>query len=188
MTTTSLLAGGMDMDEFAAYLQSQDAQILPPKSYEVLRYHHQKYGTAIVHHNKDGRIRFSDVAWEHYKRFRSNVPLANPIRTPRLLGHDKAQAVANLMHRDGPVCFYCGLFLGDDVTIEHILSSIDGGNNTSANCVLAHKRCNEAAGSLPVIYKVELRERILAEVAKGPPWSAEFDPYDIRAQMMDGKP
>ena len=83
MTTTSLLAGGMDMDEFAAYLQSQDAQILPPKSYEVLRYHHQEYGTAIVHHNKDGRIRFSDVAWEHYKRFRSNVPLANPIRTPR---------------------------------------------------------------------------------------------------------
>ena len=30
--------------------------------------------------------------------------------------------------------------------------------------------------------------KVLAEVAKGPPWSAEFDPCDIRAQMMDGKP
>lgn len=69
---------------------------------------------------------------------------------------------ARLALRDGHRCFYCGLpfTVEDDATEEHLLSLIHGGNNRLENKALAHRRCNELAGRLPIVEKVKLRERL----------------------------
>jgi len=67
---------------------------------------------------------------------------------------------AELRLRDGPDCFYCGRPLGDDVTIEELLARAWNGPRRAENCALAHARCNELAGSLPVVHKVRLRDRL----------------------------
>lgn len=64
-----------------------------------------------------------------------------------------------VLDRDGKECFYCGQELTfEQATVEHLIPLSNGGNNTDANLVLAHKECNMEAGSLPIIEKVKLRE------------------------------
>jgi len=73
----------------------------------------------------------------------------------------------DLKKRDGPFCFFCGERerAGDKFTLEHIVAISRGGANGIANLALAHRRCNNAAGSLSVVEKVKMRERMLAGLA-----------------------
>jgi 5-methylcytosine-specific restriction endonuclease McrA len=48
----------------------------------------------------------------------------------------------------------------DDTTIEHILAKSDGGTDHPSNLVLTHADCNARASNMPVIRKVQLRERL----------------------------
>lgn len=41
-------------------------------------------------------------------------------------------------------CFYCLKPMGRDVTAEHLVARMDGGNDTPANIVAACRRCNAA--------------------------------------------
>lgn len=53
-----------------------------------------------------------------------------------------------LLGRDGSNCHYCGLPLGDDTTIEHIVPQTLGGPRWNRlNLVLTHKACNGARGA-----------------------------------------
>jgi 5-methylcytosine-specific restriction endonuclease McrA len=55
----------------------------------------------------------------------------------------------------GSGCFLCGGEMGprgtapDSSTIEHVIPRSAGGSNALGNIVLAHRSCNEAAGSRP---------------------------------------
>src|ERR1700740_1829662 len=58
----------------------------------------------------------------------------------------RASRLKSLRARDGNNCFYCGVaIVGEDVTLEHLLSEKDGGSWRLANLALAHKKCNELA-------------------------------------------
>lgn len=73
----------------------------------------------------------------------------------------RKRKIARLRARDGSDCFYCGEVIpGGQVTIEHLLSQVDGGTDNPANLALAHAVCNEMAADLPVVEKVLLRERL----------------------------
>lgn len=65
-----------------------------------------------------------------------------------------------LLERDGDNCFYCGKPLNKDITIEHILGKSKGGANRNENLALAHKKCNLLAANLPIVKKIELRDRM----------------------------
>lgn len=61
--------------------------------------------------------------------------------------------------RDGKECFYCGIDLPkDELTVEHILSKIDGGSDHMHNLCLACKPCNKAVGTMAVVRKIKYRE------------------------------
>lgn len=70
----------------------------------------------------------------------------------------------NLLLRDGPDCWCCGLPLGDDITVEHLLAIVKGGNNSLDNKCLCHGKCNERLGSLAIVDKVKIRELARREV------------------------
>lgn len=88
----------------------------------------------------------------------------------------RAARIRSLLARDGGDCFYCGLDLRDDVSLEHLLALADGGTWRLANLALAHRKCNELAADLAVVEKVRLRERLRASagtLAKGDVGHAE---------------
>lgn len=73
---------------------------------------------------------------------------------PQLTPYKKTLAI-----RDGRECFYCGVVKPkDQLTIEHMLAVIDGGNHDIKNLVLACMPCNLEAGTLSVAGKFKLRE------------------------------
>jgi len=77
------------------------------------------------------------------------------------------------LSRDGDECWYCGLEMGVDATIEHLVPKSKGGLNGLANYVLAHKVCNAAAADKPLVAKIEMRSRMRAENATIPNPGAE---------------
>jgi 5-methylcytosine-specific restriction endonuclease McrA len=61
--------------------------------------------------------------------------------------------------RDGRECWYCGISKPKDkLTIEHLLSVVDGGSHHINNLVLACMPCNLEAGTSSIAAKVKLRE------------------------------
>jgi 5-methylcytosine-specific restriction endonuclease McrA len=73
--------------------------------------------------------------------------------------------IATLLKRDGDLCFYCLKAMErEEMTREHLLATHTGGSGRNENLVLAHARCNEAAGHLSTAEKVRARERNLARI------------------------
>ena len=72
----------------------------------------------------------------------------------------RSKRIKALIARDGTTCWYCGLEMEGDVTVEHLLPRSAGGGNSSCNLVLAHHRCNTMADSLPLALKLALREHM----------------------------
>ena len=52
----------------------------------------------------------------------------------------------NILHRDGHSCQYCG-YMGDDLTLDHVIPRSRGGGDTWENLVTACVRCNVQKGS-----------------------------------------
>ncbi|MDE5082798.1 MAG: HNH endonuclease [Trichodesmium sp. St18_bin1] len=52
----------------------------------------------------------------------------------------------NIMHRDGHSCQYCG-YVGNDLTLDHVVPRSRGGGDTWDNLVTACVRCNVQKGN-----------------------------------------
>lgn len=59
-----------------------------------------------------------------------------------------------LLKRDGGKCFCCGLPMGEDVTVEHLIPLTAGGKNILSNMALMHYHCNDALGHKPLFEKL----------------------------------
>ena len=77
-----------------------------------------------------------------------------------LSSYDRRRRRRSIIKRDGLNCFYCGLPMTTDpgdnqyCTLERLVA---GGPYTIENCVLAHWKCNNAAGNLPANVKIAKR-------------------------------
>lgn len=81
---------------------------------------------------------------------------------------NRRTAIGRLIIRDGSDCWYCAQPLGNDITKEHLIPKSDGGANTQENLVLAHERCNQMAGNMPLPMKHALREYLRAKSVDTP--------------------
>ncbi len=138
------------------FLKSRGAEILTPTNqYEVIRF--VGNGTiGIVYTGKKG---FSLVgeAQVAVDAFLNKTPYSAAVKNRGVLYY-KSIKVRALAERDGDKCFYCHKPLGDDITVEHLLSRNCGGSNHINNLALSHQACNLRAHHLPVVKKVQLRE------------------------------
>ncbi|MDP5211148.1 HNH endonuclease [Microbulbifer sp. 2205BS26-8] len=149
--------------KFIKWLSNQGAEILPSTNeHEALRFRCFK-GVGVIHRNGKGNFSVAGpVATEALNAHLSCEKweeLTKP--TQRTYGSKRKK---RLFRRDGDECFYCGLALGDDITEEHLVALSQGGPDRLENLVLAHESCNREAGSLPVITKVRLREKMRMKV------------------------
>lgn len=140
-----------DVRRFKKWLINRGAEILPPTNeYEVLRFKGKEVGVVYTTgKTSNSYTNKAIVAWRTNKRWSGK-----PFKVGRKKTYTKEKIA--IQKRDGCNCFYCGKPLGDDITLEHLISLVQGGKNTLGNMVLAHEKCNQEAGNLTVIEKVNL--------------------------------
>jgi len=176
--------------KFAAWLTENGAEIgRQTNPYEVIRYRAYSPGsrkalTHIVYSKDNGLLNFQGGSREHYQAFMDGVAPTG-FRIPALDRKDQRVAGepdsptkserrrAKLLERDGSDCWFCGIPMGSDITIEHLVPKSARGPDALANYALAHAVCNHAAADMPLVQKIELRAkmRLAASLARTEPSS-----------------
>lgn len=165
-----------DVQGFLAYVAQQGGEIGKPSNpYEVVRYKAywrgtNKASTHIVYAKENGLLTWMMGSKGHYRAFLDGAPMAElPVAEPKAKSprtgsgkksRHKATARAQLLARDGGDCWFCGVAMGDDCTIEHLVPKSDGGRNSMSNYALAHQRCNQLAADKPLVAKLALRAEL----------------------------
>lgn len=166
--------------DFESWLVSRGAKILEPTNeWEVLRYKAGPY-TSILYRKKTGKLSYVGGIGFDMKEFVKGVPLdymdkCSPAPAPtktRVHGKRNARTktkrgtvINRLIERDGTLCWFCGKPLGNDITKEHLTPRTSGGTSDLTNLVLAHYRCNQMAGHLPLEVKLDLRKHLRSQNA-----------------------
>ncbi len=168
----------IDVQAFAGWLAMSGAEIgTPTNPYEVLRYRSYPDGatkmmTSSIYRKDSGQVTWTGASFKHYRRFLDGAPLigqsagkakkalkakpAKIVQTP-----SKSEVTREkLLERDGDQCWFCGRAMGADKTIEHLVPKSAGGRNVLANYALAHRACNAHAADMPLVEKIELRQRL----------------------------
>jgi hypothetical protein len=142
---------GLNIDSFREWLILQGAEILPKTNeYESLRFKGKEVGV-IYTSGKTSNKYTLDAIMCFIKKKKWN---GKPVNVGRSTSYRKQKE--KLLERDGYVCFYCGNSLGLDITVEHLQPLVSGGKNTISNMVLCHEKCNQEAGILTIVEKVNL--------------------------------
>lgn len=139
------------LESFKKWLQVNGAEIQPlTNEYEILRFKGSRVGVVYSSGKTNG-----DYADHAYSCFSKNKSWnGKPKRKARRIKGENRKNV--LLNRDGGDCFYCGKPLNGDITEEHLLSLVSGGNNSYGNLVLAHASCNKNVGNISVAEKVQI--------------------------------
>ena len=142
---------GLNIDKFKDWLILNGAEILPKTNeYELLRFKGKEVG--VVYNSgktSNGYTHNAIICFSKNKKWDGR-----PINVGRKPGYFKEKK--KLIERDGTNCFYCGLPMEDDITLEHLIPLVSGGKNTLSNMVLCHEKCNQEAGVLTIVQKVEI--------------------------------
>lgn len=141
----------MDIEKFKKWLMSYGCEILPlTNDFEALRFKGSQVGVVY----KSGRVG-SPYAGRALTHFQTKKEWdGGAVKTGRYPNYRKQKE--QLLKRDGCNCFYCGKPLLDDITVEHLLALCYGGKNELSNMVLAHAKCNQMVGNLPLVDKVKI--------------------------------
>lgn len=149
-------------DKMKTWLMSIGSDVLASTNpYELVRFK-AKGGTHVIYQRANGRITAKGVAAEALDAFNNNKPFDVGLIKTKSMANFKQKSA--LVARDGMDCFYCGLRMdSDDITAEHLIARNKGGQNKLENMALAHQKCNQLAGHIPLIEKIKLRERLRKE-------------------------
>jgi len=149
------------VDVFNAWLTARGAEVLPPTNqWEVTRYR-ANGETHVLYVNRRGYLSMSDAVKSAVFAFLGHQSWSAGVATKRK--PVKEVEIRALLKRDGDECFLCGLALGEDRTVEHLVALAHGGPNHIANKALAHELCNNVMGHLSLMEKIRLRETTRAK-------------------------
>lgn len=154
-------------DKFIAWLKEQGCEMMPTTNkYELLRWRGKQTGVLYTSGKTSG-----EYATQAIRSFlRGEGWDGAPVSTGRSSSYAKFKK--KIIERDGTDCFYCGLPLNEDITLEHLIPLTAGGPNKLSNMVLAHFHCNSQAGHKTIVEKVRMAIdiRIDMKTDEPPPW------------------
>ncbi|MEC9017664.1 MAG: HNH endonuclease [Pseudomonadota bacterium] len=132
----------------------------PTNPYELMRFR-TVYGVGVVYSGKRGETWNAEAvkARDHIQAGKGSLA---PV-TVRGRRTGKATVEA-LIARDGDGCFFCGLSLEGDITVEHLVSIAHGGPNHISNLFLSHAECNRKAGHMAAPLKIAMRDEMRAKL------------------------
>lgn len=170
MSNVPIRRDQFDVQGFVAWLAYNGAEIgVPTNQYEVVRYlahteGHRKPVTHIIYAKENGLLTFMPGTREHYAQFlgiEGDGALKGKMNRTKRMSF-RAQIIA----RDGKGCWFCGeATTAATESIEHLVPRSQGGPDTLANFVLAHRKCNERAGDKSLNDKIALRDQMRGEKA-----------------------
>lgn len=140
--------------KFLARVTEAGGEVLAPTNpYEAMRFK-TKLGVGVVYEKANGTRTWNVEAEQVREHLDASRGSLAPVEVK---GRRKGKgSVARLLERDGSACFFCGVQLGDDITVEHLVAVAHGGPNHISNLFLAHGECNRAAGHLSAPEKVAM--------------------------------
>lgn len=140
------------IQSFKEWLHNNGAQVLDPTNdYELVRFRNAN-GIGVIYEGKRG-LSFTGESAEGWRRFKRGENWKIVTRKRRNLSHKKDE----LALRDGLRCFAHGDTKHiNELTIEHLLSFSQGGNDNNNNLVLVCKPANDKLSNLPLSQKIEL--------------------------------
>lgn len=152
MQTIYLKSGlSINKQKFIKWLKEAGCELLPPTNdYEAIRFRGMEVGVIYT----SGSVSNPYTSNAVYCFSKNKKWNGKPISTGRSNSYKYKKK--QILKRDGNKCFYCGLPLNDDVTLEHIDPLTAGGKNKLSNMVLAHDKCNREAGSKTIVEKVTI--------------------------------
>ena len=145
---------------FKRWLIQNGAEILAnTNQYELIRFRCDA-GVGVVYASAKGATSYSgEIAKEAVKCWLYCRPWVHKKSGTKRGNSNRLKR--EILIRDGDRCFYCGQPMpDDDQTLEHLISLLVGGQHRIENCVLAHKKCNNDAGCLPLAEKIKMRDRL----------------------------
>src|SRR6478609_1200626 len=144
--------------KFKTWLQQNGAEILPvTNEFEEIRFKGSEIGVRY----KSGKYSNEYARNAYYCYSNGHKWEGRPVSFGTQPHYKKEKKA--ILKRDGTACFYCGELLGDDITVEHLISLVSGGSNTLGNMVLAHESCNNSAGNKHVVEKIGLALKLRFE-------------------------
>lgn len=150
----------LELDAFRIWLGARNAVLLMPMSeWEVLRYQaHNKI--KILYRSKSGLTWTTAIA-KDWRAFREGKDWNAANTKPQRQNID---LIPPLYKRDGDKCFYCSRRVNVREAIQELLVTREfGGVEHMSNLALAHVGCSNTAVGLPVVKKVELRDKMRKE-------------------------
>lgn len=163
----------LDPMGFVKHLKARGAEICAPTNvWEVVRYKTEGE-THIIYMKKSGALTYTGKSQDHYINFLSNCNQLKKFRASKASKSKTSMKTVRdkLRERDGICCWYCGIFIEDEGTVEHLIPRSVGGSNAPSNLVLAHQTCNQRAGNASLASKIELRAAMRAERVDRPAWA-----------------
>ncbi len=152
----------IDIVKFEKWLTDRGAEIIPvTNEYEALRFKGREVGVLY----KSGKVsnRYTSLTIRCFKHNKSWY--GKPKQVGRSKNYSKQKK--KILERDGRSCFYCGKIMElKDVSLEHLIPLSMGGKNELSNMVLAHEKCNNEVGNLPIYKKVNLAIKMRIENIK----------------------
>ena len=144
--------------KFRRWLINNGAEMIPATNeFELLRFS-CLHGVGVIYRGKKGIRVSSPFVHQAIEAFRMDLPWDGRGKPVNRVSGSKVKK--QLIARDGCECFYCGDEKEDfELTIEHVLCLIHGGNNRMENMVLACKPCNQEAGNKSIFEKIILRDQ-----------------------------
>lgn len=142
--------------KFKKWLKDRGAEVLSTTNqWELVRF---KSGseTSIIYTSKTGKLTFTGEAKTAFDNYKYCGPW-RAMKATKRKPTNKSPELRTLLDRDGDLCFYCQEKMpDDDMSREHLLSLVHGGSYHMSNIVLAHRKCNNDAGSLSVMEKINI--------------------------------
>ncbi|SIS72757.1 MULTISPECIES: HNH endonuclease [Chryseobacterium] len=139
----------LDIQKFRKWLEQGGCDILPTTNeYEALKFKGRIIG--IVYKSGKTSNKYTARAIRFFKENKKWDGYPPNVGRKSSYKKEKAQ----ILERDGDLCFFCNKKLGDDITLEHLLALSRGGRNALPNMVLMHEKCNNELSNLPLIDKI----------------------------------
>ena len=177
----------LQIEGFKSWLAETGAKVeAPTNEWEVLRFvslEPTSTGTeiarvtSVIYRNKTGKLKYTGVSAPRYLAFTTGMQAPQYVEAaapdlPKVKRNSTPQQINDLLRRDGPTCFFCGLMFDEEnpPTREHLVPISHAGPNRLVNMVLAHGHCNQLAGNAAVMDKIVLRSHMHQFLEDKVPW------------------
>ena len=141
--------------QIKTWLTERGAEVLKPTNdYELLRFRTANC-TSVVYVNKADHLSYVGEAFTALTSYLTGGDWR--AETANARKKKSSVVMRSIRARDGDLCFFCQVHVHQhEESVEHLVPITAGGPNHISNLFLAHRECNDRAGSMSAAEKIKI--------------------------------